>query len=687
MTGFRFGLAMWAAVALGMVPASQALAQDAALEDISTRLADVVQETEPGTVPRPSDTAVQTENPEIIPTSFFASRSDFSDVSLSPDGTRFAFATVREKRQFISVYDSDTLELVDGLNLGNPENFKWFSWAGNDRLLISMRGNDQTYGLPFSRLVSFEFDGRNMRTLSLPRMGFDGDNVVHVNREGTFVAVSIAESPWRTPAVWRFDLETPVEEGVSEIRGTLVEAAQDNIAVWIADNGGTVRIGIGARGRGRVEIYYRRDASEDWRRVARVRRDDEDAFEYFDFMGLRPGSDDGYVVAIPEGSERFALMEFNFATFQPGAILFQSQDEDVDAVTFDSTRTPVAVSYAGDDFRREWLDPEIRRQRQLLSEALPGSEITIVDLTEDHNRMLVAQSGPADPGALYVFTPGTGSLDLFAEIRPQIDPQLLSAPEPVEYTARDGTHIHGYLTLPKSREPRGLPLIVHPHGGPYGIRDTLTYSDMVQLLANRGYAVIQPNFRGSGGYGEAFEALGDGQVGRAMQDDLDDAVAYLVGEGIVDPQRVCIIGSSYGGFAAVWGVIRNPEIYRCAASFAGVMHWERQLSHNRDFLYGDQRGRHTRRYDGDQTNFDLDDISPAVQVQRLRRPVLLVHGERDSRVPFRQHELMVDRADDADIELETLELEDSGHGFYNPEDEQAYYDAIVDFLARHNPAD
>lgn len=323
----------------------------------------------------------------------------------------------------------------------------------------------------------------------------------------------------------------------------------------------------------------------------------------------------------------------------------------------------------------------------MLGQALPQSRVTILDITDDRSRMLVLQSGPADPGALYVFTPADRNLALFAEYRPEVPAALLVEPTSIRYEARDGTSIQAYLTLPRGRDAKDLPLIVHPHGGPYGVRDTDRYNDMVQLLANRGYAVIQPNFRGSGGFGEAFELLGNGQIGRAMQDDLDDAVAHLVSEGLVDLQRVCILGSSYGGFAALWGAIRNPEIYRCAVSFAGVTHFERQLNYDSDYFFGRNRGRWWDRVDGDQTNFDLDDVSPAVQVRRLTRPVLLVHGEEDNVVPYDQYELMVDRADDADIEIETLSFEEAAHGFTRPEDEQAYYDAVVDFLERHNPAD
>ncbi|MBH5322172.1 alpha/beta hydrolase family protein [Aurantiacibacter sediminis] len=620
--------------------------------------------------------------PDAIPLSAFSYSSALGGAQLSPDGNRFAYAVLRGGDTYIEVYDSATLQRYFRLNLGNDQDFRFFRWAGNDKLLFSMIGTYRGQ-YRYSRLFYFDIERQVLNPLVSDRMAFVGDNIIHLDPAGNYLLTSFGTSWDEPPSVWRFDLttDTPPEP-------VRVEQRQRRVSSWVADEAGNVRIGVGFHRRGRVQMHYRDGLDGEWERVAQARVDDEESgLDLWDFMGLRSDSDTGYSIGIPAGGERAALMEFDFSTGQPGDIVFASPDEDVASVIFDEQNNPIAVSYQGDEARREWLDPAIRDMRDQLLTRLTGPRVSILDIAADRSRMLVVEHGPAYPGALYVYTPAEDRLQHFAEFRPQIDRRSLAEPQAIRYDARDGTPIHGYLTLPVGREARGLPLIVMPHGGPYGVRDTDNYDDRVQMLANRGYAVVQPNFRGSGGYGTSFMDLGWGQIGRRMQDDLDDAVAHLVAEGIADPQRVCLVGSSYGGFAAVWGVIRNPEIYRCAASWAGVMHFERQLNHDRDYLFGQNARRWRERVDGDQTDFDLDDVSPAVQVERLTRPVLLAHGQRDNTVPFSQYQLMVGRAERADVLLETLALEGSGHNFFSRADEETYHRTLLDFLAEHNPAD
>jgi len=200
---------------------------------------------------------------------------------------------------------------------------------------------------------------------------------------------------------------------------------------------------------------------------------------------------------------------------------------------------------------------------------------------------------------------------------PQIDPAQLTEVSSVTYRARDGLNIPAYLTLPKGRQPKGLPLIVMPHGGPFA-RDDWTYDPLVQFLANRGYAVLQPQYRGTTGYGRSFVAKGSGEWGRGMQDDLDDGVSWLAQRGTINPARVCLVGGSYGGYAALWGVIRNPDRYRCAASFAAVTDVARQLRENRKSFSATRYFREWRTRVAGEGKFDLASVSPLAHAGRAQ---------------------------------------------------------------------
>jgi dipeptidyl aminopeptidase/acylaminoacyl peptidase len=237
------------------------------------------------------------------------------------------------------------------------------------------------------------------------------------------------------------------------------------------------------------------------------------------------------------------------------------------------------------------------------------------------------------------------------------------------------------------RDPKKLPLIILPHGGPYDIRDTLGFDPEVQFLANRGYAVLQPNYRGSGSYGEKFYKSGEGQIGRKMQDDLDDGMDWLVKEGIADAKRVCLVGGSYGGYAALWGATRNPERYRCAASFAGVSDYKRQVRYSSQFFYSSRYRKKWQQKVQGEKDFDLDTVSPLKQIDKLNVPVLLAHGDEDTRVPYKQSALYAAALQKAGKPHEFYTYRGEGHGFSSPENLQSWLERLDTFLAKYNPAD
>ena len=257
---------------------------------------------------------------------------------------------------------------------------------------------------------------------------------------------------------------------------------------------------------------------------------------------------------------------------------------------------------------------------------------------------------------------------------------------PVRYAARDGLPIPGYLTLPPGREAKGLPLVVMPHGGPHA-RDAWDFHPWVQFFANRGYAVLQPNFRGSTGYGKAFIERGYGQWGRAMQDDVDDGVDWLVKSGRVDPKRVCVVGASYGGYAALWGAIRNPERYRCAISVAGVTDLRGMLRHDRRSFSAPRYYREWEVKVRGTEKIDFDAVSPLAQAARLKIPVLIAHGDKDDNVPPDQGRRMVEALKRAGHPaLESVFYPAEGHSFEQRGTKEDLFRRMEGFLAKHNPA-
>ena len=630
-----------------------------------------------------SEMAAETESklPELLPTSAFASRNSMFNAKLSPDGGKFALQKVADGRTLVMIFDAQTRERIQVLDIGKGGTMHWFRWAGSDKLLFSVRNYRQLlfFILPASKLMMHDLNTSETSFVGLEEQGFEGDDVLYVEPSGEFLLLSLSEKTFADPSVYKFLLD-----GSGEESSEMVQKRTRGISEWWADNQGVVRLGMKRNGRRKVSFFYRSRADEKLERIVKLRRDADD-FDNWDVLSIRAGSDTGYAL-VKDDRGLDVLREFDYKTGLPGEVIYRNDQWGLEGALIEEDGILRGATFTSDFPETHWIDPEMAQLQDRLELALGGGVVRILSRA-GMQRMLVWHGGANDPGVLYVFTPGENRLETFGEFRPDVDFKQLAEPRSIRYQARDGTEIPAYLTLPRGRDPKNLPLIILPHGGPYGIRDTLYYNDEVQLLANRGYAVLQPNYRGSGGYGKAYEDLGYGEIGRAMQDDLDDAMDWAVEQGYADPNRVCMVGGSYGGYASLWAVIRNPERYRCAASWAGVTDFETQLKFDRDFFDRRSSKRWERRIEGEERGFDLDDVSPAQQAHRLTRPVLLAHGKDDRTVPFGQYTAMREAAEKANVPLEKLEIEDEGHGFSKRSNEQKWYDTLTAFLAKHNPSD
>lgn len=349
-----------------------------------------------------------------------------------------------------------------------------------------------------------------------------------------------------------------------------------------------------------------------------------------------------------------------------------------------------ARTLADDDSERwQFLDPVAERTWRTIQSTFRGKQIRLTSWSNDMRQIVVHTQGPGDSGTYQLVDLDRRTAEIIGEEYPSITGARVGEVRAVSYPAADGMVIPGYMTLPPGvTEPRNLPLVVLPHGGPAS-RDYMGFDWWAQALASRGYVVLQPNFRGSDGLGTAHLEAGYGQWGRKMQTDLSDGVRYLASEGIIDPARVCIVGASYGGYAAMAGPTLDPGVYRCAVSVAGVSDlrrmvlWEAEQGGRRDspvvrywnrFMGADRLG-----------DSDLNPISPARQAARADAPILLLHGRDDTVVPFEQSQIFADALRRAGKPYELIELSGEDHWLSRPETRHRMLAEMVRFLETHNP--
>lgn len=450
-----------------------------------------------------------------------------------------------------------------------------------------------------------------------------------------------------------------------------------HVRSWVIDRDFQVRFAISGESLD-SSLLYREKNGDDWREVAKL-KDGAASWRPIAFDA------DNKTVFVSSSHDRqtSAIYRMNVDAMQLGDLVCEDSVYDVDGVVWSKARNRiVGVHYIADRERYQWIDEEYARRQQILDRSLPGMVNEQREVSDDGTKILVYSYADREPGVYYLFDQVNKKIEELAVVRPKIDPATMAKSTPVTYQARDGLTIHAYLTLPVGREPKNLPFIVNPHGGPFGIRDQWRFSPEVQFLANRGFAVLQPNYRGSGGYGTEFERKGYRQWGRAMQDDLSDGVKWAIEQGIADPKKVVILGASYGGYATMAGLAFTPELYCAGVNYVGVTDLKIIALSGRDFR-GARDWRQSRLGDLYKDADELYDRSPVNFAQNIRVPVFMAYGRRDPRVT-REH------GDDMKAALEkhgkTYEFiieDEEGHGFRKAEKSIEYYRRVEAFLKKH----
>ena len=620
----------------------------------------------------------------------FIKQNQFNDIKISPDGQHLAATVPLEDRTGLVILRRSDSKIISSFALGKNNHVSNFDWPNRERLLIRVAEKSGMLEQPLQtgEVLAMDIDEKT----PLPLVGYRatsgmsaGSHIVN-NRNGAMVAaiamdlipgdernVVVTVTPYDDDERWTRADRMDVYNG----RRTPVARAPVKGSSFYTDNKGVVRFAQGSEYDNASKLYYRPSDIADWKLVneesssGRVESplgfSEDNRIAYLQVQ--QPSGPDAVVSYDTETGARKELLRDKFS--DPTAIIR----------AFGASDAPVGVLYLDGRPHTRFFDPQGTEARvyRMLEAAFPDDVVAVTSTTDDGKIALVSTYSDRDPGSFYLFDTGTNKASYLQSRRSWVDPKNMASVKPVELKARDGVVMRGYLTLPPGKDVRNLPLVIYPHGGPFGIYDTWGFATDPQILAAAGYAVLQVNYRGSGNYGRRFNQSGAQQWGLTMQDDLTDATRWAIEQGFADRNRICMYGASYGAYASLMGVAKEPGLYRCAAGYVGVYDLVTLTA---------QESRESKRSDtwisgwmG--TGQGLAAVSPNRIADRIKVPVFLAAGGEDETAPIAHSEKMEAALKKAGVPVETLYYRTEGHGFYTVEHQREYYTRLLAFLDRH----
>jgi dipeptidyl aminopeptidase/acylaminoacyl peptidase len=599
-----------------------------------------------------------------VPIGDFFKEPRFTTVSLSPDGKHMAINVPQSDRTLLAVVRVADQAVVGKFDYGENRHFRQVYWANDKRLLF---------------IVTFKtgsFDFEALRG-DMYAANIDGTGRLDILNGNTYSIVDLTPEDPDTILVQR-SVETSSLFKLNVNNGRMLNVATAPVEQggFFVDHDRKVRFVSGAMNDGR-NVTYRRNGDK-WVLVHESGRNGASYYPLgFDAQNERVYMAKGIegkpesVVLLDVGSREETPVSEN-GTVSPSGYLWSSD-----------RRTLLGVWYEDGVPYWDWVAPDHPETKVYagLTKAFPEKVVRFHRPSDDGRYLMMQVYSDVQAPEAYLFDRQSGQAQFLTASMDWIKPEEMSPMKPIVLKARDGLALHGYITIPKGSTGRNLPLIINPHGGPHGPRDEWGFNPEVQLLANRGYAVLQVNYRGSGGYGNAFEGMGYRKWGTTMQDDLTDSVRWAIAEGIADPDRVCIYGASYGGYAALMSVVREPDLYRCTVGYVGVYDLDAQRA--ADFMEHES-GRNYLRDVYPPTAGERRAQSPAYGADRIKAPILLVHGEKDVRVPIRNMHFLISQLAKAGKKPDEVIVEKKeGHGFRELGNNVNLYTRVLAFFDKY----
>lgn len=607
-----------------------------------------------------------------VPFTDLAKHLQYKQVKISPDGTHLAAISVLKDGQTV-------LSLIDlvnhkGANVAprQDEDVQDFWWASPDRVLYTEAEHDGGWDTPIAtgELYAVNADGGGQEMLyGYRKIGMEtGTLTQHAtaeNGQATFLSriagdpdhVLVEITNWEASgdlgaltAVYKMDVRDGRKVKIST-------APMRNVGYW-ADHKGNVRLAAGDDLDGNRKIYLLPLSGGDWELLSQASSDHDWPIQISADDGVAwfecPGSEGGFGVCRMDLATQKMTPVWSNPDVEPDDLAQGLADDSVMGVRFVDGRPALSVFDA--------KSPDAQALIALMQQ-YPGEDVQFVSGTDDGSKAIALVRADVDPGTYFLYDRASNKFTPLLQQASWIDPNKMARKQPITFAARDGLKLRGYVSYPPGQEKAAhLPMVVFVHGGPYNVRDYWDYEQYVQAMVTRGYAVLQVNYRGSGGYGYDFEKAGWKEWGGKMQDDITDATHWAIAQGIADPNRICIYGGSYGGYAALEGAVKEPDLYKCAIGYSGV--YDLPLSLNRkdaaENLYSQDYWKRTM--GTDQTS--LAQHSPIYQLSRLKAKVMLIVGGQDKIVLPEQgknlHMTLLERK----IPHEWLYYPDEWHGFY-----------------------
>jgi dipeptidyl aminopeptidase/acylaminoacyl peptidase len=614
----------------------------------------------------------------------YVKKDRFETIKISPTGEYFAATVPFEDRTALVIMGRADKKLLGTFQLGRDSAIASFSWVSPDRVLIGAAEKFGELDRPQATGELFAMDASGGKTEMLIGQRVAGNIGSRIqSKKAEIVAafliddlpdddknVLISVSPFSKEPYTRVE-RMNVYTGQRQV----VTRAPVRNANFVTDNKGVVRFAQGSNTDNTSKLYYRAGENSEWSLI----NDEAGTQRVESPIGFSADDRVAYLLA-EQATGPDAVVAYDIASGKRTEVL-RDKEMDPNILYKPGTSIPVGASFDDGKPRLKFFDEASQEARlyRSLQGAFGENGATITSSTSDGRLNMVQAWSGRNPGDFYLFDSEAKKAEYVISRAEWFDPAKMATVKPIAFAARDGLGLKGYLTTPNGASGKNMAMVVMPHGGPFYISDYWGFDEQAQMLAEAGYAVLQVNFRGSGGRGREFLHAGERQWGLTMQDDVTDATKWAIQQGIADPRRICIYGASYGAFAALMGVAKEPGLYKCAAGYVGV--------YDLPQLHGEETSKHgsiatwANEWIGND-NEVLAANSPTRRAGSIKVPVLLAAGREDETAPVEHTERMERALKAAGVQVEASYYSGEGHGFYKPENNKDYYTKLLAFLSR-----